>query len=217
MKESLYQEVYHAIKASDRIKANNLIDLYARSTSYRDAINEIIEPVMYALGEEWIREETTLAQTYVAAKISEDTLQKAIHALEYEVAEPDRRRSAVIGNIHYDFHSLGRRMVGTFLKASGWNVIDLGNDVEPHRFIETALENNCRIIGVSAMMYSTAMTIEKVSNIIVKKNLQHQLKMAVGGAVFKLTPSLVKEVGGDGTAGNAIDTPKLFNTLLETE
>jgi methanogenic corrinoid protein MtbC1 len=217
MYDSLYQAVFQAIKASDRIKANNLIDDFANTSSYRDAINEIIEPIMYTLGEQWIKEETTLAQTYVAAKIAEDTLQKAIHSHEYEKTATEVQRCAVVGNIREDFHSLGRRMVGTFLRASGWRVVDLGNDVAPQKFIDAVLEHNCRVIGVSAMMYSTAMNIAELRNLIVQKNLEHQLKVAVGGAVFKLTPTLVNEVGGDGSAKNAIDAPKLFNSLFEAE
>lgn len=217
MYDSLYNAVYHAIKVSDRIKANHLIDTFASTASYREAINEIIEPIMYTLGEQWIKEETTLAQTYVAAKIAEDTLHKAIKSQEYEKVAPGEQRCAVIGNIREDFHSLGRRMVATFLQASGWRVVDLGNDVEPQQFIDAALENNSRVIGVSAMMYSTAMNIADLRNLITKKNLEHQLKIAVGGAVFKLTPTLMTEVGGDGTAKNAIDAPKLFNSLYEAE
>ncbi len=209
------EPLFLAVKKSNRILANAIIDEYAREHSYREALCDIVTPIMYTLGELWLKEETTLAQTYVAAKISEDTLNKAIQKGEYEETSSDNHRVAVIGNVEDDFHSLGRKLVGTFLSASGWEVIDLGNDVSPAEFVETAVSHGSHVIGVSAMMYSTAQNVENISAILARRNLKNDIKLAVGGAVFKLTPTLVKEVGGDGTASNATDAPRLFNELFE--
>ena len=70
--------------------------------------------------------------------------------------------NVVIGNIEDDYHSLGRKLIGIFLKSSGWTVYDLGNDVLSEEFIEKALETKSRVIGVSAMMYTTAKNIRKL-------------------------------------------------------
>jgi methanogenic corrinoid protein MtbC1 len=95
----------------------------------------------------------------------------------------------------------------------GWKIHDLGNDVPAGEFVETALQVGAQIIGASAMMYTTAMNIAKLREEINKRNLTGHFRLAVGGAVFKLRPELVHEVGGDGTAPNAINAPALFDRL----
>ena len=109
-----------------------------------------------------------------------------------------------------------RRMVASFAKAAGWNVEDLGNDVEAVEFVDTAEKLEARIIGISAMMNSTAENIIKVREEIDKRNLTGKVMLAVGGAVFKLRPTLVKEIGADGTSPDAMQAPKLFETLIQS-
>ena len=72
----------------------------------------------------------------------------------------------MIGNIEDDFHSLGRQTVCPFLTAAGWEVHDLGNDVPAEQFLDKALEVNASVIGVSAMMQTTALNIRKLRAMI---------------------------------------------------
>jgi methylmalonyl-CoA mutase cobalamin-binding domain/chain len=118
-----------------------------------------------------------------------------------------------VGNIEDDFHSLGRRIVISFLRCSGWEVHDLGNDVPPQRFIEKALDEKASVIGASAMMQTTALNIRKLRDLLDRQGLADQIKLAVGGAVFNWRPELVEEVGADGTASNAAEAARLFETL----
>ena len=92
--------------------------------------------------------------------------------------------------------------------------MDLGNDVTAEQFVDCAIENDADIIAVSAMMFTTAKNILKVRDEINLRDNNRKIKLAVGGAVFKLRPELVAEVGGDGTAGNAIEAPALFESLV---
>jgi len=127
---------------------------------------------------------------------------------------PVKKGAVIIGNIEDDFHSLGRKMVSIFLKSAGWEIIDLGNDVPAKDFVDKAEKTGALFIAVSAMMYSTAMNIKKVREEIDRRGLNGKIKLAAGGAVFRLRPELLEEVGGDGTAGNAINVPALFDRLL---
>ncbi len=133
----------------------------------------------------------------------------------HEQAVPQSKGTAIIGNVEDDYHSLGRKLVGIFLLTAGWKVVDLGNDVAPATFVDAAIENKARIIGVSAMMFTTAQNILSLRKEIDQRGLKNKIKLAVGGAVFKIRPDLVSEVGGDGTAANAIDAPALFEKLTE--
>jgi methylmalonyl-CoA mutase cobalamin-binding domain/chain len=146
----------------------------------------------------------------VASKIAEDAL---LRCLPVKKERQFRKGAVVIGNIEDDFHSLGRRTVGLFLEAAGWDVHDLGNDIPAEQFIEKAIEVNASVIGVSAMMQTTALNIRKVREILDRSGLNGTIKLAVGGAVFNLRPELVTEVGGNGTAFNAVGADELFQRL----
>ena len=209
------QALMNALVDADRDSANAMLDDWAASRSYRAAILEILEPVLLEIGERWAHGELTLAHGYVASKIAEDILIKAVASGEYDTEVEKARGPVILGNIEDDFHALGRKMVGTFLQAAGWQVVDLGNDVTAKEFIDKAEEVDARIIGASAMMYTTAANIKKLRDEIDRRGHTGRIQLAVGGAIFKLRRELVNEVGGDGTTDSAINAPKLFDELWQ--
>ena len=214
MSTNLIDQIVEAILGADRSLANQLIDNWAVKKGYNGAIIEVISPVLDEIGNMYEQSgEVSLSQVYVAAKVSEDTLMKVPPQADDTTIVSPAKGPVVIGNIEDDFHPLGRKMVGIFLKAAGWKVYDLGIDVTPEEFISKALEVDARVIGASAMIFTTAMNIKKLRQEINNRNLQNHLQLAVGGGVFKLRPELVEEVGGDGTAKSASYAPALFDEL----
>lgn len=210
----IQQQLIEAVKMADRTGANQLLADWAAAHGYERLLAEVLEPALLRIGEEWrFTESFSLAQAYVAGRVAEDAL-ASIAAHTKAEAQPEATKGpVVIGNIEDDFHALGRRMVGVFLRADGWIVYDLGNDVLPEAFIDKALEVGARVIGVSAMMLTTARNIRRLREEIDRRQLSGRLQLAVGGAVFKVCPGLDKEVGGDGTAGNALGAAALFAEL----
>jgi methanogenic corrinoid protein MtbC1 len=205
--------LFQAMLNSDRKAAAAVIEqaLEAGITPDR-VLMEILDPALARTGVQWELRTISLAQGFVGAKIAEDTLSRCF---------PDQLPPTdihlppvVIGNIEDDFHSLGRRMVSSFLRAAGWQVHDLGNDVLPKPFLEKALEVGAPIIGVSAMMHTTALNIRKLRDLIDQRGLTGKIKLAVGGAVFNWRPELVDAVGGEGTAPNAAAVNALFRSML---
>ncbi len=197
--------------------ANEILKECNEKYGYKKTLNEILEPVLIKMGEIWHKGiykdfRISLAHGYMAQKITEDFLL----GVPEEVLQNNKetKGTVVIGNIEEDYHSLGRKMIITFLKIESWNVIDMGNDVLANEFVDKAIENNAEIIGASSMMYSTAMNIKKLRKEIDNRGYKNKIMLAVGGAIFKLRPELVFEVGADGTAENAVDVPKLMEELL---
>ncbi len=199
---------------ADRVGAVALIDeVLTSGIGSRQIITDILDPAIVQLGRMWEQESMSLSQNFVASKIAEDILLRCIP----DKSEHTHSKGAVvIGNIEDDFHSLGRKAVGLFLTAAGWDVHDLGNDVPAEELLEKAIEVNACVIGASAMMQTTALNIRKVRHLIDERGLTDRIKLAVGGAVFNWRPDLVAEVGGDGTAHNAVSADELF-TRLESE
>lgn len=214
MTAGLQDRLVSLILDSDRPLANKLIDDWATVHGYDKALIEVLNPALEKIGQLWgSGVEFSLAQGYVAGKVAEDILTKMAANKKRTVEKRETKGSVVIGNIEDDYHPLGRRMVGVFLQTSGWRIYDLGTDVLSKEFVDKAVEVGARVIGASAMMYTSAMNIRKLREEIDNRGLTGYLQLAVGGAVFNLRPELVEEVGGDGTAKNAIDASVLVEEL----
>lgn len=203
-----------AIREADRQGANALLDGWAAEHGYDRLLSEVLDPALVMIGDEWNSTGTvTISQAYVAAKVAEDMMNKILELGKRTANAVPAKGPVVIGNIEEDFHALGRKMVGTFLRADGWIVHDLGNDTPAATFVDKALEVGARIIGVSAMMMTTARNIKLVRNELNSRGLSGRIQLAVGGSIFRVCPDLVEEVGGDGTAENALGAVGLFDQL----
>lgn len=213
MYEQVKADFLQAILDTDRDEANAIIDSWAQQAGYEDTLVQILEPVLEELGDMWmVQKDVSFAQVYVSATIAEDIILKVFNnRSNTDVIET--KGTIILGNIEDDFHALGRRLVGIFLTASGWHVIDLGVDVTAEEFVDRALLEGAHIIGASAMMYTTAINILKIRQEIDKRGLRGKLMLAVGGAVFNLRPDLWQVVGADGTSRNAIDVGDLMASL----
>ncbi len=205
------EQLLTAMINADRAGAKGIIEnALATGLDSVQVIESILDPAIIELGKMWEEETMSLAQNFVASKIAEDTL---LRCVPDNSSDRHSKGAVVIGNIEDDFHSLGRKTVGLFLAAAGWDVYDLGNDVPAEQFLEKALEVNACVIGASAMMQTTALNICKLRELINARGLSGRIKLAVGGAVFNWRPELVAEVGGDGSAHNAVAADELFMRL----
>lgn len=213
---SIQHTLIEMIRKADRQGAGLLLDEWGAEHGYERLLTEVLEPTLLLVGEEWCTAETfTLAQAYVAAKVAEDALLKISGRRKDKETAPASKGPVVIGNIEEDFHSLGRRMIGIFLASDGWVVHDLGNDVPAADFVDKAVEVGARVIGVSAMMLTTARNIKLLRAELDRRGLSGRIQLAVGGAVFLVCPGLDREVGGDGTARTALEAAALFSRLWE--
>ncbi len=207
------EAVLTRILDADRLGALDAMRSWAGANSFERLANEVLVPVLDWFNREHMSAcEAPIARGYVAAKVAE----AAMRMIAEETTDADvapTKGPVVIGNIEDDFHALGRRIVGTFLQAAGWRVEDMGSDVLAAEFVERAVEIGAHVIGVSAMMYTTAQGIRGVREELDRRGLSGQIKLAVGGAVFVVKPELVAAVGGDGTAITAVQAPPLFAQL----
>lgn len=206
------KQLLEYILSGDRHAALELLEKRAESSDWRETITGLLEPVLDEIGKRWALEKISLAAGYLAGKIAEEALLRAVAADE---AIPETKGPIVIGNVEDDYHSLGRKLVVLFLRTAGWKVIDLGNDVLAADFVSAAIANEAKIIAVSAMMLTTAENILKIRQEMERRGITHVIKLAVGGAIFRVRPELVEELGGDGSAANAVDVPHLMERLLK--
>ena len=108
----------------------------------------------------------------------------------------------VIGTVQGDIHDIGKNLVSSMFSANGFDVIDLGGDVQLEKFVDTALEANADFICMSALLTTTMLGQKQVIEMLKEKDLRDRFKVMVGGS--PVTQKWADEIGADGYAENAM-------------
>ena len=101
----------------------------------------------------------------------------------------------VIGSVRGDLHDIGKNLVGIMLKGAGFEVIDLGHDVSPERFVRTAQAENAAVIGMSALLTTTMPAMREVVDLVRAEKLDGRISTIVGGA--PVSEAFAKDIGAD--------------------
>ena len=115
----------------------------------------------------------------------------------------------VLGSVQGDLHDIGKNLVGIMLKGAGFEVIDLGNDVAPERFVDAAQKEGASVIGMSALLTTTMPMMKNVADLVKQRGLSGKVKTIVGGA--PVSAEYAAEIGADAygvDAANAVDRVK---------
>ena len=100
-----------------------------------------------------------------------------------------------IGTVKGDLHDIGKNLVKMMMEGKGLEVIDLGTDVEPARFVETAQAEGCQIICCSALLTTTMGVMEEVAKLAGKAGIRDKVRIMVGGA--PVTEAFCEQIGAD--------------------
>ena len=103
-----------------------------------------------------------------------------------------------IGTVQGDLHDIGKNLVGIMLRGAGFEVIDLGNDVAPERFVEAAESEGATVIGMSALLTTTMPVMQEVVDLVRARGLAGQVRTIVGGAPVEA--EYAREIGADAYA-----------------
>lgn len=108
---------------------------------------------------------------------------------------------ACIGTVQGDLHDIGKNLVKMMLEGKGIEVIDLGTNVSPEKFINTAIEENCRIICCSALLTTTMPVMADVIKAAEEAGIRDKVKIMVGGA--PITEEFANQIGADAYTSDA--------------
>ena len=198
-----------AIEAGDRATA-------VRITS--DAIDEKLEPqvildamteAMGIIGGRFQRNEIYVPEMLISAR----AMKEATAILEPVLVQAGIRpeHTAVIGTIKGDLHDIGKNLVGMMWKGASIEVIDLGTNVSPERFVEAAKEHGAHIVGISALLTTTMVGMKDVVAAIRAADLP-DVKVIVGGA--PVTAEYAVSIGADAYAPDAGTAVEVAQTAL---
>ncbi len=197
-------------------KGAHIVELVEKELQEGSQPAEIIDkhliPAINYVGELFEQKKYFLPQLIASAEVME----KAVAYLEPLLAAErgDQKLATVImATVKGDIHDIGKNLVVLMLKNYGYDVIDLGKDVETQTIIDRAKETDAAIIGLSALMTTTMMEMKNVVTMAREQGVR--AKIIIGGAV--VTQSFADEIGADGYSEDAREAVKLVNRLLDLD
>jgi len=119
--------------------------------------------------------------------------------------------TVAIGTVQGDLHDIGKNLVAMMLEGSGFEVVDLGTDVPPERFID-AIRAGADVVGMSALLTTTMTSMKDVVDAITAAGLRDQVRVIVGGA--PITAKYAAQIGADGYAPDASKAVRKVHELL---
>jgi len=124
-----------------------------------------------------------------------------------------RRGLVVIGTVRGDIHDIGKNLVALMLRVNGFEVVDLGVDVSPDRFVEAVKKYRPDVVGMSALLSTTMLEMRNVIDALKSAGLRDKVKVIVGGA--PVTEEFAREIGADAYGRDAVDAVEKCIRLLE--
>lgn len=156
---------------------------------------------MEIVGKKYENGEYFLAELIMAG----ETMKEGMKIIKPYLKSSDLKRTGkvVIGTVRGDLHDIGKNLVIMLLEGSGFSVIDLGVDVQPEKFVEAVREHEPDIVGISALLTTTMMEMEKVISALKNAGLRNKVKIIVGGA--PVTKEFAEMIGADAAARDAVE------------
>ncbi len=133
-------------------------------------------------------------------------------ALEASGSTLKKRGTVVIGTVKGDLHDLGQKLVAVTLSAAGFEVVNLGCDVAPERFVDEVKRSGAQVVGLSALLTTTMQVQADVVEALAQAGLRHQVRVLIGGAVAN--QRWADEIGADAYGADAIDALDKVRVLV---
>ena len=168
-----------------------------------DIVEKRLVPGMMEVGEKFKRNEIFVPEMLIAARAMKEALQTLEPMLVKAGIKPEH--SAVIGTVEGDLHDIGKNLVAMMWKGANIEVVDLGVNVSPAKFVEAVKEHKPKLVGLSALLTTTMPAMRDIVKAIRAAGLT--VKVVIGGA--PITQEFAREIGADGyapDAGSAVDT-----------
>jgi len=199
-----------SIKDADKGKAQELAkQAIAEGMDPLEVINKGFRAGITEVGDLFGRGELFLPELILSAEAMKGATDILTSALPVGAKE---RGKVVIGTAQGDIHDIGKSMVVSFLQANGFEVYDLGRDVEMQQFIDKAKEVDADIIGMSALLTTTMSMQKTLIQELKKAGLREKFKVMVGGA--PATQRWADRIGADAYGVDAADAAKKAMELL---
>jgi len=183
------------------------------SVDVEKVLNEGLVAGMNVVGAKFKANEFYVPEVLIAAR----AMKAGMEILRPILADKNIKGAGtvVLGTVRGDLHDIGKNLVAMMLEGAGFEIIDLGVDVSPEKFTETAQEKKTDLVGISALLTTTMPSMKDVVKAVRDSGLKDKIKVMIGGA--PITQSYADEIGADGYAPDAASAVDKAKELLEIE
>ncbi len=200
------KKLFDAVVSGDANVARTVTDqAIAEGIDPLVLVTRFMAPAMDEVGRRFERGDYFVPELLLSARAMKAAMELIRPLLTARGTEPIGR--VVIGTVKGDLHDIGKNLVAAMLEGGGFEVIDLGVNVTPERFIATVREKNANIVAMSALLTTTMTSMKTTIDAFTAAGMRRQVKMLVGGA--PLTKQYADEIGADGFGANAIEAVAL--------
>ena len=174
----------------------------------KSVLNDGLIAGMDVVGARFKKNEVYIPEVLIAAR----AMKMAMEILEPELVKAGVQPigKCLIGTVQGDLHDIGKNLVAMMLKGAGFEVIDLGVDVAPDKFVEQVKAEGVQVVGMSALLTTTMPGMEK--SIQALKDAGVSAKIMIGGA--PVTQGYADKIGADGYAADAASAVDVAKTLV---
>lgn len=187
-----------SLERLDRVGADSFFNQALNTLSPIEAVEQVVVPALEQIGEAWETGTVALSQVYLSGRFCEELVERVLPP-----SDPDRKnqpRSAIV--VLSDYHMLGKRIVYSVMRASGFELFDYGRmDVE--ELVARAVADQIRVLLISVLILPSALKVRDVCARL-KRN-GSGIKVLVGGAPFLFDDQMWQEVGADAMGRSAAD------------
>lgn len=192
-KKSDEHGIFYTIEKGMNGETVSLVEKLLKSNDELTIVNDYLIPALDKVGKGFEQGTIFLPQMLQAAQAA----QAGFDVIKDRLAESDKNQASlepiIIATVKGDIHDIGKNIVKVIMENYGFNIIDLGRDVDPELIVETAVEKNAKMVGLSALMTTTLKSMEDTIELIKEK--KPDCKVFVGGAV--LTADYAEKIGAD--------------------
>ncbi len=167
-------------------------------------------PAMDEAGRRFECEEYFVPELLLAARAMKGALELIRPLLAAQGAEPVGR--VIIGTVKGDLHDIGKNLIASMLEGGGFEVIDLGCDVAPEKFVQAVKEKNPNLVCLSALLTVTMPSMKTTIQALEAAGVRHKVRVVIGGA--PVTEQYALEIGADAYGPNASSAVPIARKLL---
>jgi corrinoid protein of di/trimethylamine methyltransferase len=195
------KQLYESVVSGDAKKTQALTQqALAEGVDPLKLVNDYMVPAMDEVGRRFEANEYFVPELLISARAMKAALEIIRPLLTARGDQPLGR--VAIGTVKGDLHDIGKNLVGSLLEGGGFEVIDLGVNVTPEKFIATINEKKANIIAMSALLTTTMPSMKTTIDALKQAGVRNKVKVLIGGA--PITQKYADEIGADGYSENAV-------------
>ncbi|MCD7731515.1 MAG: homocysteine S-methyltransferase family protein [Oscillospiraceae bacterium] len=200
--EGANHDLMYAVSNGLKSEGAKITEELLETTDSMQIVDDILIPALDKIGDDFEKGKIFLPQLIMSAGVAQAAFEVIRSHMVKNNSAPVVKGKVVLATVKGDIHDIGKNIVKVLLENYGYEVIDLGRDVDYQAVVDAAIEHKVKLVGLSALMTTTLGSMEKTIQLLRENRVD--CKVVVGGAV--LTPEYAESIGADFYAKDAKET-----------